>query len=118
MDEIKSLAMEIGSLIDDKKGEDIVMLEVKGLCSIADYFVIATGNTDRHVGAIIDNIQEKLHEKGIPPLSKEGKSAGRWVILDYSGVIVHVFHKDERAFYNLERLWNDARKFKLNIDTF
>lgn len=118
MDEIKSLALEMSGLIDDKKGEDIVLLEVKGKCSIADYFIIATGNNDRQVNAIVDHLEDKLAERGIFPKSKEGQRGGRWVILDYFDVVVHVFHKDERYYYNLERLWNDAKSLKLDIDTF
>lgn len=118
MDEIKALALEISGLIDDKKGEDIVLLEVKGKCSIADYFIIATGNNDRQVSAIVYHIYDKLSEKGIRVRSIEGQRQGRWIIMDYYDVIVHVFHKDERYYYNLERLWNDARSLKLDIDTF
>lgn len=118
MNEIKSMALEISNLIDDKKGEDITILDVKGISSIADYFVIATGNSDRQVAAIADHVEEAFSKKGIEPKSIEGYRTGRWIVLDYVDVIVHVFHHEERQYYNLERIWNDAKKLNISIDTF
>lgn len=116
MDAIKSLAEEIGRLIDDKLGDDIVILDLKGISSIADYFVIASGNSERQVIAISNHIDDMLSREGIHLKFKEGIRSGRWVVLDYRDILVHVFHKDERAYYNLERLWSDAKKLDLKVD--
>lgn len=118
MDQIKEMAFDIANLIDDKKGEDIIMLDLQKLSVIADYFIIATGNSERQVVAIADHIEDELSKRGIEPVGKEGKNSGRWVVIDYLDTVVHIFHKEERNYYNLERIWNDAKKIKLNIDTF
>ncbi len=98
---------------DDKKAFDMKVLKITKLTSIADYFVILSGNSERQVMAISDDIDEKMHTNGYELKHKEGYSSGRWVLLDYGDIIVHVFHKEDRNFYNLERLWADAE----NIDT-
>lgn len=118
MNEIEAMALEISNLIDDKKGLDITLLDVQGVCNIADYFVIASGNSDRQVMAIADHIEETFSKKGIRPKCIEGYRTGRWIVLDYVDVIVHVFHPEERQYYNIERIWNDAKKLKISIDTF
>ncbi len=118
MDEIKALALEIGTIIDDKKGDDIRVLEIKGLSALADYFVIASGNSDRQVSAICGHIEDELSKKGIEPKHIEGLREGRWVILDYSDIIVHVFHQEERDYYKLERIWSDAKNLQFSVDTF
>lgn len=118
MDEIKSLALEIGNIIDDRKGEDIRVLELKGLSTIADYFVIASGNSDRQVSAICSHIEDELSKKGVEPKHIEGHREGRWVILDYSDIIVHIFHNEERDYYKLERIWSDAKNLQISVDTF
>jgi ribosome-associated protein len=92
----------------DHKAVDLVILEVKKLSSFTDYFVICSGNSDRQVQAIAGHIEEKLKEGDIRPLSVEGKREGRWVLLDYGDVVIHVFYQPVREFYDLERLWADA----------
>ena len=81
---------------------------------VTDYFIICSGNSTTQVQAIVDNIEEKLEEQGIFPIHKEGYRSAHWVLLDYSGCVVHVFLDDERRFYNLESLWSDApaRKYE------
>lgn len=116
MDSIKALALEIGNIIDDRKGEDIRVLDLQGLTALADYFIIASGNSDRQVSAICTHIEDELAKKGIEPKHKEGHREGRWVILDYSDIIVHVFHHEEREYYKLERLWSDAKNLPLVIE--
>lgn len=116
MDEIKALALEIGNIIDDRKGEDIRVLDLRGLTTLADYFVIASGNSDRQVSAICGHIEDELSKKGIEPKHKEGQREGRWVILDYSDIIVHVFHQEERDYYKLERVWSDAKNLPIIIE--
>lgn len=115
---IKELALEIASYIDDKKGRDIQILDVRHLSSIADYFVIATGTSNTHVNAIAEGVIDGLREKDIHLSHKEGRRGGNWILLDYLDVVVHVFTTAERDFYDIERIWSDAEKLELNIDTF
>jgi len=93
----------------DKKARDIVILDLEGVSLIADYFVVCSANSTTQVQAIADNIEEKLEEKGIKPLRKEGYREARWILLDYGSCVVHVFVEDDRRFYNLEKLWGDAK---------
>ncbi len=92
----------------DHKAIDLVILSIQNLSSFADYFVICSGNSDRQVQAIASHIEEKLAKEGLYPLGIEGKREGRWVLLDYGEVVVHVFYQPVREFYDLERLWADA----------
>ena len=97
--------MEIAS---DKKGNDIVLLRTAELTTMADFFVIASGRSDRQVRALAGAIVDELRKDGIRPLGSEGRDSSRWVLLDYGSVIVHVFAPEEREFYGLERLWSKA----------
>ena len=92
----------------DKKAEDPVILDIGKLTSVAHYFVIAHGNSDRHARAIAENVIDVLHEKKVRVWHSEGLEEGRWVLIDYGAVIVHVFYRDTREFYGLERLWGEA----------
>ena len=94
----------------DKKAEDVVALDVRESVSFADTFVIATGSSDRHVRSIVDGIEEALRGHGEKPLGVEGEEEGRWVLIDCDDAIVHVFLRDVRQHYDLERLWSDAPK--------
>lgn len=104
----KELAQKIAQVLDGKQGEDIMMLEVTHLTSITDYFVIASGRNTIQVRALAETVEEKLAEEGIEPRRKEGYQGARWIVLDYASVIVHIFHTEERAYYNIERLWMDG----------
>ncbi len=97
----------------DHKAIDLAILEVKNLSSFTDYFVISSGNSDRQVQAIASHIEEKLGTQGLHPLGVEGKREGRWVLLDYGDVVIHVFYHPMREFYDLERLWSDAPRVEL-----
>ncbi|NBI05712.1 ribosome silencing factor [Senegalia massiliensis] len=101
---------------DDKLAHDIDVLEVTELTSVADYFVILSGKNERQVVAIADSIEDKLSENKYDLRSKEGYRSGRWILLDYGDIIIHIFHKEDREFYNLERLWADGKK--INIDNY
>jgi iojap-related protein len=94
----------------DKKAKKIAVLDLSKITVIADYFVICSGTSSVQVRAIVEHIMEKLDEMGLRPHHVEGLQKGRWVLLDYELVVVHVFHKVEREFYDLERLWGDAEK--------
>lgn len=95
---------------ESKKGIDTKVMDIKSMTSIADYFVIVSGNSSTQVDALAREIDEKLSEQGVEPIHSEGKNSSRWIILDFSDIIVHVFHKDEREYYKLERLWEDNEK--------
>jgi len=107
---IKDIALLAADAADDKKAEEIEILNVQGLTVIADYFVICSANSDQQVRAIARAIDEKLSEKGIEPKKMAGMNDAKWVLIDYADIIVHVFHKREREYYDLERLWSDAEK--------
>lgn len=94
----------------DKKGADLVILDVRGITSIADYFVIVSGRSDTQVRAIADAIEERCRGAGIRPLSIEGNRNGQWILLDYGDLVVHVFYGPVREHYDLERLWARATR--------
>jgi ribosome-associated protein len=95
-------------LASDKKASDIVLLRTAEVTSMADYFVIASGRSDRQVKALSEAIVDELRDEGIKPLGVEGLTSARWVLLDYGSVIVHLFAPEERAYYGLEKLWSNA----------
>jgi ribosome-associated protein len=97
----------------EKKASDVMALRVGELLVITDYFLIATGATDRQVHAIADEIEDKLREAGVKPMGREGESELKWVLLDYGDFVVHVFQPQERDFYRLEKLWADAPRLRL-----
>lgn len=104
----REIALKIASILDAKHGEDIQVLDVQHLTSVTDYFVIASARNSIAVRAIAEELEEKLAESGIEARRKEGYSDSRWVVLDYASVIVHIFHVEEREYYNIERLWMDG----------
>ena len=103
-----ALARRIVDLASDKKAADIVLLEIYGLTTLADYFVICSGSSERQVGAIADGIAEGLRDEGVKPIGREGSSSAHWVLLDFGSVVVHIMAPPERDFYQLERLWAEA----------
>lgn len=105
---IENMTKVIYDAIDDKLGEDIAILNIGKVSSLCDYFVIATGSSQRQVKAIADNVEDELTKLGIEPKSKEGHGTQTWVLLDYGDVMVHIFNEENRGFYNLEKLWKDA----------
>ncbi|HEX7653368.1 MAG TPA: ribosome silencing factor [Verrucomicrobiae bacterium] len=106
----KKLALLCRKLADDKKAENLVILDVRKLSSVTDYFVIASGSSQPHLRAIVEQITSELRdEHGLRPARVDGVTAGSWVVLDYFDVIVHVMHAEARARYDLEGLWNDAK---------
>ena len=104
----RALAQEIAQVIYDKKGRDIVALDVQKLTVICDYMVIATGRNANQVKAMADDVDDRMAELGLNLCRTEGQQDGRWVVLDYGHIMVHLFHQDDRAYYNLERLWEDG----------
>jgi ribosome-associated protein len=105
----KNLADKITGLIFNKKGYDVKILDLKKLATFADYFVICSADSDTQVKAIADEVDKELRDEGIKYWHKEGYKALNWVLIDYVDVVVHIFKKDAREFYKLEKLWGDAR---------
>ncbi len=112
--ESKEMMKKICELLDEKKGQDIVAVDVTEMTTLADYFVICSAKSTTAVRALFDNLDEGMSKLGFEPKHKEGVAEGRWVCADYGDVIVHIFHDETRLFYHLERLWdtgNNALKF-------
>ena len=110
----KELAILAAKALDGKKGEEIKVMEVTGLTTLADYFVICTGGSNTQINALCDAVEEKLEtEAGEKPLHREGHRGGIWVLLDYGCLVVHVFNSEAREFYGLERLWSDGKPLDL-----
>ena len=104
------LEEKILQILDNKKGYDIKVIDVKEKTILADKFIIVSGTSNTHVKALCDNVEEDLKKEGIAPKRIEGYSEGRWILMDYSEVIVHIFHPEERETYNLEDLWENVSK--------
>jgi ribosome-associated protein len=107
-DESTSLVERAAELALDRKAEDVVSLDLRGISTATDYFLLATGNSDIQVRAISDNVIDELKKEGVRPNHVEGLQGGRWVLIDYIDMVVHVFHPSAREFYHLEELWGDA----------
>jgi ribosome-associated protein len=107
-DESREAAVAAARAAAAKQAEHIAILDVHGLIVITDYFVICSGTTERQVRTIVEEIEKVLRELGRKPVRREGESEGRWVLLDYVDLVVHVFAEQEREYYDLERLWGDA----------
>ncbi len=103
------LARAVVELAEDKKAADIVLLDLTGLTTLADHFVICSGGSERQLAAIADGIVEGLRKQGVKPIGREGAPASHWVLIDFGSVIVHVFTPPERDFYQLERHWGEAK---------
>jgi ribosome-associated protein len=107
-DYASDLARTAAQAAADKLATDIVLIDVSDRLAITDIFVVVTGNNERQVEAIVDEVEEKLRLSGAKPIRREGQRDGRWVLLDYGDIVVHVQHSEERIFYSLERLWKDC----------
>jgi ribosome-associated protein len=108
--------LRIASLAADaKQAEDLVALDVSGPLPLTDIFLLATGRNERNVMSIAGEIEDKLIEAGTKPLRREGRSEGRWVLLDFGDLVVHVFHEEDRMYYSLERLWKDCPVIALDL---
>ncbi len=104
----EDLAAVCAQVALDNKAEDLVILDVRGIASFADYFIIMNGRSTRHVQGLAESIEGALRSKRISSKHSEGLREGKWVLLDFNDVVVHIFYKESRAFYDLEGLWHDA----------
>jgi ribosome-associated protein len=107
-EESREAAVAAARSASAKQAEGVAILDVHGLLVITDFFVIASGETERQVRTIVEEVEKALRELGRKPVRREGETEGRWVLLDYVDVVVHVFADEEREYYDLERLWRDA----------
>ena len=100
---------------DAKQGEDLVALDVSGPLPLTDIFFLVTGRNERNVQAIAGEIEDKMLEAGAKALRREGRAEGRWILLDFGDIVVHVFHEEDRMYYSLERLWKDCPAIPLEL---
>ncbi len=112
MEQSKLMAKLAYEALDDRKGEDIKVIDISKVSTIADYFIIANGSNSNQVGALVDSVEDKLAKEGFYAKQREGLGLGSWVLLDFGEIIVHVFDKENRLFYDLERVWRDG----VNVD--
>lgn len=107
---IKTLAGKAILALEDKKAEDVRIIDISEVSVIADYFIIANGNNGSQIQAMADEVEEKLYKAGCPLKQKEGYNNANWVLLDFGDIIVHIFDKENRLFYDLERIWRDGKQ--------
>jgi len=115
-DRAVELAITAARAASDLKADEIIALDVSEQLVLTDVFLIASGTNERQVSAIVDAVEEALHKAGVKALRREGKSEGRWVLLDFGDIVVHVQHAEDRVYYALERLWKDCPVIDLPAD--
>jgi ribosome-associated protein len=106
----KKIAELLKTFVEDKKAEDPVLLDISKYSSIAYYFLVCHGNSDRHVKSIAMHLMDEMKQRKMPAFHVEGRAEGKWVLLDFGSVIAHIFYHETREFYSLERLWGEAKK--------
>ena len=109
MEQSKQMAKLAYQALDEKKGEDIKIIDISNVSVLADYFIIANGKNDSQVHALVDAVEEELDKNGFTVKQREGNGLGSWVLLDFGEIIVHVFDRENRLFYDLERIWRDGK---------
>jgi ribosome-associated protein len=114
--EAKEKALLCARCAEEKKAKDVEVLELTGLTDIADYFLVATGTSERHVRTVADHIELELKQKGVRPFSVEGHTQGRWVIIDYRDVVAHILLEPLRELYDLESLWLEAKRYRTETE--
>ncbi|MBP3940455.1 MAG: ribosome silencing factor [Christensenellaceae bacterium] len=102
---------EVAKILDDKKASEVLLLDVSGSTIMADYFVVCSGNSNLHVRRLAEDLDDELIKLGYERIRVEGLREGRWVVADYGDILVHIFHKDEREFYDIERLWKNGDNY-------
>jgi len=112
MIEGEALALACAEAAADKKAEDIVILDLRGISSFTDFFIVCSASSDPQLKAVASSIRESVREKGTRPLNEEGGPTSQWVVIDFGEAIVHLFNSEKREFYNLESLWKDAPRLR------
>lgn len=110
LEQAKRMAIIAYNALTDKKGEDVRVIQITEIASFADYFIIADGNNPSQISALVENVEEKMSEAGFEPKRIEGVRNSNWVLMDYGDIIVHIFSKEDRLFYDLERIWKDGKE--------
>lgn len=108
----KKMASVAYHALSEKKGEDITVLEISDISILTDYFLIATGNSSSQIQAMIDNVEEKMQEAGYKMKRLEGNRNSTWILMDFGDVVIHLFDKEDRLFYDLERIWSDGKRIE------
>lgn len=116
MHDSKKMASIAYRALQDKKGEDIRVIDISKVSVIADYFIIANGSNENQVRAMVDAVEEDLAKEGYDVHQREGYGLGSWVLLDFADIIVHVFDKENRLFYDLERIWKDGTQVEIETE--
>ena len=114
MADSKEMVKVMVAALQDKKAEDIRIIDISNVSVIADYFVIANGNNPNQIQAMVDNVEEQVYKSGFDDPKVEGYNSASWILLDYHDVILHVFSEEDRAFYNIERIWRDGKEIDVN----
>ena len=114
MEQAKEMVKIAVKALEDKKAEDVKIIDIGGVSTIADYFIIANGNNQNQLQAMRDAVEENLYKAGYPVKQVEGNSNSSWILMDYTDIIVHVFSKEDRLFYDLERIWKDGKEISID----
>ena len=114
MNKSKEMVKIAYDALDEKKAEDISIIDISGVTVIADYFLIASGANPNQVQALVDNVQEKLYKAGYECKQVDGYQGATWILLDYLDIVIHVFSREDRRFYDLERIWRDGRQMDID----
>ena len=113
MDQSLNMVKIAYDALDDKLAEDIKIIDIRSISVLADYFIIADGNNKNQVQAMVDNVQEELFKVGYEMKQMEGYREGNWILLDFGDIIIHIFDKENRLFYDLERIWKDGKEVSI-----
>ena len=114
MEQAKEMVKIAVKALEDKTAEDVKIIDIGGVSTIADYFIIANGNNQNQLQAMRDAVEEDLYKAGYPVKQVEGNSNSSWILMDYTDIIVHVFSKEDRLFYDLERIWKDGKEISID----
>ncbi|MEF9941040.1 MAG: ribosome silencing factor [Lachnospiraceae bacterium] len=114
MENSKEMVRIAYAALEEKKGEDIRIIDISSVSVLADYFIIANGTNNSQVNALVDGVEEALHKAGFPVKQREGYGLGSWILLDFGDIIIHIFDKENRLFYDLERIWSDGKLIDIN----
>ena len=110
MNKQKEMAKIAYNALDEKKGEEIKVIDISGISVMSDYFVIASGGSITQINALAENVEEKLHKAGYSMQRREGNQSSTWILLDFGDVVIHIFDREDRLFYDLERIWSDGKR--------
>jgi ribosome-associated protein len=116
-EEIQKLAQKAAQICQEYRANDVVLLDLRGVTDMADFFIVASGTSDTHVRSVGEHLAEEMKKVGFPVYHMEGATQGRWVLLDFVDFVVHIFHPTLRDFYQLERLWSDAESIPIERGT-